>query len=248
MDKLTELLKQLGGSDELITQINEELARYGNELKEQYDADFRDRIQKARQICLEEVQKEKAALSRKVSIFLESKLEAIEKTAEKQRLQEDTEAVNKLKNLRALLEGVSFDDEGQSRELHESKKQLKRSHKALKTLKEERDIAVRKANSANGIALKTLQRNRLLESKAKAAGILSETKPKGKKSGSKAKGKAKPGKTVTEGKNSQKQLAEGRQRPAQSKTTRETLAESQARSKKGGDSRIANIAASIEVD
>jgi hypothetical protein len=117
-------------------------------------------------------------------------------------------------------------------------------HKAFKTLKEERDMAVRKANSANDIALKTLQRNRLLESKAKAAGLLAEAKP------TKAKGKAKSNsKVVTEDKKRQKKpLAEDRQRPAKSKTTRATPAESQARSKKGGDSRIASIAASIEVD
>ena len=149
MDKLKELFRQLGGSDDLVEALSEELSRYGEELKEQYDRDFEKRIQKARQICLEEVQKEKAALARKVSIFLESKLEAIEKAAEKQRLQEDTEASNKLKRAKALLEDVAIEDNGQSRELQETKKQLARLGKAFKTLKEERNVAVRKANKAN---------------------------------------------------------------------------------------------------
>lgn len=236
MDKLKELFKQLGGSDELVNALSEELVRYGDELKEQYDRDFKNRIQKARQICLEEVQKEKAALARKVSIFLESKLEAIEKAADKQRLQEDTEATNKLKHMRALLEGISLEDNGQSRELQESKKQLTRLTKAFKTLKEERDNAVRKANQANDIALKTLKRNRILESKAKASDVLAESKPAPKKKAA--------AKNVSDGrKRSKKPLTENRDVPAKSKTRR-TPAESKS-GKNAGDSRIVGIAAQM---
>lgn len=235
MDKLKELFQQLGGSDELVQALSEELSRYGEELKEQYDRDFDVRIQKARQICLEEVQKEKAALARKVSIFLESKLEAFEKAAEKQRLQEDTEASNKLKHMRALLEDIALEDNGQSRELQDTKKQMARLNKAFKTLKEERDVAVRKANKANEIALKTLKKNRLLESKVKADDVLAETKTKGNK------------KVVSEGKKPQKKktLTENRSVPAKSKTTRKP-AQSKS-SKRSGDNRIAGIAAQMDV-
>lgn len=238
MDKLKELFKQLGGSDELVSALSEELSRYGEELKEQYDRDFDSRIQKARQICLEEVQKEKAALARKVSIFLESKLEAFEKAAAKQRLQEDTEASNKLKHMRALLEDVTLEDNGQSRELHETKKQLARLGKAFKTLKEERDVAVRKANKANEIALNTLKKNRLLESKAKAADVLAESKPapKGKKVVSESKKKN----------SSKKTLAENRNVPAKSKTTRVVAESKTSKQFGGGDNRITNIAAQMD--
>jgi hypothetical protein len=240
MDKLKELFKQLGGSDELVNTLSEELVRYGEELKEQYDRDFKVRIQKARQICLEEVQKEKAALARKVSIFLESKLEAIEKAADKQRLQEDTEATNKLKHMRALLEGIALEDNGQSRELQESKKQLTRLTKAFKTLKEERNQAVRKANQANDIALKTLKRNRLLESKAKAGNVLAESKPATKK-------KVVAEKTSGGRKQSKKPLTEGRNVPAKSKTRR-TPASAGGSGKNAVDTRIAGIAAQMETD
>jgi hypothetical protein len=239
MDKLKELFQQLGGSDELVTALSEELSRYGEELKEQYDRDFNDRIQKARKICLEEVQKEKAALARKVTVFLESKLEAFEKTAEKQRLQEDTEASNKLKHVRALLEDISLDDNGQSQELQDTKKQMARLSKAFSTLKEERSTAVRKANKANEIALKTLKKNRLLESKVKAANVIAEAKtPKGKTGSSKrvSNKRSKP-------------LAEGRSVPAKSKTTRKP-AQSKSSEKRfeGGDSRIAGIAQQMDND
>ncbi len=238
MDKLKELFKQLGGSDELVNALSEELSRYNTELKEQYNRDFKKRINKARQICLEEVQKEKAVLARKVSIFLESKVEAIGRAAEKQRLQEDTEASNKLKNVRALLEGISVEDNGQSRELQNAQKQFTRLNKAFKTLKEERNIAVRKANQANHIALKTLKKNRLLEGKVKTTATLAETRPTRSKKSNK--------RVVTEGKKRpRKTLAENRNVPARSKTTRKPVKSKPGRT--GGDSRIAGIAAQMDI-
>lgn len=240
MDKLKELFKQLGGSDELVNALSEELVRYSEELKEQYDRDFKDRIQKARQVCLEEVQKEKAALAKKVSVFLESKLEAIEKAADKQRLQEETEASNKLKQMRALLENIALEDNGQSQELQETKKQLTRLGKAFKTLKEERDAAVRKANQANEIALKTLQKNRLLESKVKADAVLAESKPTEEKKPLTESAPAQP-------EQSKKPLTEERTVPAKGKTTRSPV-QSKSGKVAGGDQRIAGIAAQIEVN
>ena len=236
MDKLKELFQQLGGSDELVTALSEELSRYGEELKEQYDSDFENRIQKARKICLEEIQKEKAALARKVTIFLESKLEAFEKTAEKQRLQEDTEASNKLKHMRALLEDISLEDNGQSRELQDTKKQIARLSKAFKTLKEERNMAVRKANKANEIALKTLKKNRLLESKTKATGVVAESKS------------TKSVRRSTGVKRTKRTLAEGRSVPAKSKTTRKPAESQSSRKRFGGDARIAGIAEQMDND
>jgi len=246
MDKLKGLLQQLGGSGELVSAITEEIANYAESVKAKYDKQFHDRIMKARHVCLEEVQKEKATLARKVSIFLESKLEAMNKATEKHRLQEDTEAKNQLKRMKALLEGVSFDDNGQSRDLQTSKKQLTRLTKAFHALKEERDVAVRKANSANDIALKTLQRNRLLESKVQAADILSENKG----SSEPKKPAAKYGKkTLFESSPKRRRLGANRRVPSKRKTTRATLKESQVRNNKGGkarDTRIVGIAASIE--
>jgi len=237
MDKLKELFKQLGGSNELVEALSEELSRYGEELKEQYDNDFNGRIHKARQICLEEVQKEKAALARKVSIFLESKLGALEKAAAKQRLQEDTEAGNKLKHVRALLEDIPLEDNGQNREIHETKKQLARLGKAFKTLKEERDVAVRKANKANEIALGTLKKNRLLEGKVRAVNTLAEAKTS-KSDKVVSEGKVKPGPKRT--------LAEGRNVPAKSKTTRVPAKSQTSKQFGSGDTRISGIAASMD--
>lgn len=254
MDKLKGLLKQLGGSDQLVGAITEELDRFTQETEARFEKQFHDRIMKARQVCLEEVQKEKVALARKFSIFLESKLETINKAAEKQRLQEDTEAQNMLKRTKALLEDVSLDDGGQSRELQAMNKKLNRLTRAMGTLKEERDMAVRKANSANDIALKTLQKNRLLESQVKAANVIAEdTQPKTPAQPKpKASTKKQSSKVLKESKPAKRRLSANRRVPSKSRTTRATLKESQVRSNSGGmksgDSRIAGIAASIDTD
>ena len=241
MDKLKNYLKELGGSDELANAISEELTRYGTDLKTQYDEEFKLKLQKAKVVCEDAVQREKTALARKVSIFFESKLEAIERAAEKQRLQEETEATSKLKGMRALLENVQLDESGNNRELQAAQKQIARLTQAFKTLKEERDIAVRKANSANDVALKVLQKNRILEGKVKATDILAEQ----------AQLKTKPtesavAKTLTEESKPQKrQLVENRQRPAKSQTTRQQMPKSSVKSTTN-DPRIADIAASLD--
>src|SRR5579871_858588 len=139
MDKLKELLKRLGGTDELAAAICEEFNRYAQGLKEQYEKEFKTKIERARQVCLEEVNKEKVALARKVGIFLESKMEAIEKAAEKNRLSEDTEATALLKRMKALCEGIQIEDGGASRDLQAARKQVERLKAAVGTLKEERN-------------------------------------------------------------------------------------------------------------
>ncbi len=44
MDKLKGLLKQLGGSDELVGAITEEIGKYTDGVKAKYDKQFHDRI------------------------------------------------------------------------------------------------------------------------------------------------------------------------------------------------------------
>ena len=52
MDKLKELFRQLGGSDELVEALSEELSRYGEELKEQYESYF-GKLEKSKDSNLE---------------------------------------------------------------------------------------------------------------------------------------------------------------------------------------------------
>jgi hypothetical protein len=165
-------------------------------------------------------------------------------TAEKQRLNEDTEATSLLKRTRALLEGINIEDPGQNQELQVARKQVARLQKAVGTLKEERDVAVHKANEANQIAVKHLQRNRLLEGKLKAATTINEEKPKEKT--------PKSGKSINEEKKTpRRRLDSKRQVPAKGKSTRPTLETSQKPSDKSspsGDRTIAGIAARMDED
>ena len=247
MDKLKSLLKQLGGSEELTNSICEELDQYTQSVKVKYEQEFKNKLQKAKDICLEEINKEKALLAKKVAVYLEAKEGQIQKTAEKHRLNEETEATSTLKRVKTMLEGITIDDQGQNRELQVTRRQLSRLQKAAVALKEERDLAVSKANQANQIALKTLEKNRLLESKVKSAAIVEgKSKPSARKVADKSK-------TIAEGKKTSKpkrrRLDESRKVTAKAKSTRKTLVENQRPSNSGvkkGDSAIVGIAASIE--
>lgn len=235
MDKLRHLLKQLGGSDELVAAISEEFNRFAQGIKEKYDVEFRQKLERARTVCLEEVNKEKAALARKFSVYLEAKTNAIEKAAEKLRLNEDTEATNTLKQAKALLEGIDINS-GDSRELQATRKKNERLTAVISTLKEERNQAVRKSNDANKVALKALEKNRVLEEHvAQHQAVLAE-----------AKKRVEQKKTLTES----KRLDKNRNEPQQGKSTRRTLVESQVKSGKSKsgkpDNAIAGIAANMD--
>jgi hypothetical protein len=177
MDKIRELLKKIGASEELATQIMEELDRYTTSSREKLETEYQVRIQKAKKVCLEEVAKEKARIAHKVEVFLESKAASIERAAARQRAIEESAAVAALRKVKGAL-GV---ENGNSEELQALQRKLARIAEQANALKEERDHAVEKANQANKIASRVVRRARLLEAKAP------ETKPE-----------AKPAKVVTE--------------------------------------------------
>jgi len=245
MDKIKELLGQIGASKELADQLCEHLERYSNALKEKYDGELQEKIAKAKQICIEEVQKEKVNLARKVGTFLESKAASIEQAMTRQRVVEESEASSLLKKTKALLEGIELEGEVSSRELLALSKKAGRLEKAIGTLKEERNRAIGKANKANEVAVKMLKRNQLFEAKLKEAGLLVEEKGGATKcecGGAMAEGdkacakctKTAPKETAKESKKAKKAITEGKKRldrsrkaPVKPKSTRRTLIESE---------------------
>jgi len=176
MDKIKELLGQIGASKELADQLCEHLERYSNALKEKYEGELQEKIGKIKQVCIEEVQREKVNLARKVGVFLESKATSIEQAMTRQRVVEESEASSLLKKTKALLEGINLEGEVSSRELLALQKKAERLEKAIGTLKEERNRAIGKANKANEVAVKMLKRNQIFEAKLKEAGLLTEEK------------------------------------------------------------------------
>ena len=237
MDKIKELLGKIGASEELSNAICEELDRYTNALKSKYDGELQEKIAKAKQICVEEVQKEKVNLARKVGIFLESKAQSIEQAMTKQRVAEESEATSLLKKTKSLLEGIEPNGEVSSRELLALEKKAGRYEKALGTLKEERNRAIEKANTANQIAVKVLKANQLMEAKLKSAGLLTEggeakcecgaPVAEGSKKCKKCdkvavESKSRLGRALIESR-----LDKNRRKPAQPRSTRRTLIESE---------------------
>jgi hypothetical protein len=175
MDKLKELLKGIGASGELTSAICEELERYSASLKSRYDAEYQVKIERAKKVCVEEVNKEKSALARRLKTFLESKAAAIEQSAARSRAIEESESAAKLKKAKAVLEGIELKEGSVTNsEIQDAQKKIGRLEKACATLKEERNLAVAKANTANSIAAKALQRNRALETRPVMEGFCKE--------------------------------------------------------------------------
>jgi len=159
MQKIREIVKQIGGSDQLADQLVEAVEGHVGEERKKLQEEFQAKIQQAKQVCLREVAEEKQRMARKIEIFIESKVAAIERSAGKTRAIEESAAVAALRQVRKAL-GV---DDGNSAELQALQRKLARIAEQTAALKEERDLAVDKANKANAIAVKALRRVRLQE-------------------------------------------------------------------------------------
>lgn len=174
MDKLRELLSKAGVSEELITGICEEFETLSATLKEERDQELANKIQRAKQIFVEEIAREKTAIARKVKVFLESKARSFEEAAARQRRVDESESAAKLRRaVEVLTDGQSVvgEDVGQS---DADRKLISRLEKALTSVREERDNALLRAKRAYGIADGALKRNQFFEVKLRDAGLLGE--------------------------------------------------------------------------
>jgi Zn-dependent oligopeptidase len=166
LTKMTGLLKQMGASEEMTKQFGELLESYVAEQKTIVETKYTEKLNAAKALCLEETTRFKTQLAKRVQIFFEARAEKIETQMAKQVAIRESSAEADLKNIKALLEGVQVNAKGEV-DLKAIQKQLGLLTKKASVLKEERDLAVTKANRANQIAQKALARNRLLEEAAK---------------------------------------------------------------------------------
>ncbi len=257
MEKIKELLRGIGGSEELVAALCEELDRYTANVHEGLQEELQSRLEKARKTCLAEVNQEKARLSKKVEIFLESKKESMEQAAARQRAIEEAEATSLLKRAKGLLEGIEIGDGGDSRKLQAAQTKIARLDKQLGALKEERASAIDKANNAFAIAQKVLAENRALESKTLKESDNPFAKENQDDSGEESGGskkvcddcgkphkgpdalKCKCAKSESRRRRrvpKRRRLDEGRKRPGKVGSTRRTLVESQRQSGKASGS------------
>lgn len=252
MEKLKQALRELGGSNELVEQVCTELDNYTSDIKATYDREYANKVKKAKQICIEEVNKEKAALAKKVKIYLESKAKSVEQALTKQRAIEDTEATSLLKRARGLLEGVNYDDSGVSRELQAAQTKVQRLERQLKAVSEDRNSMISRANRAHTVANDVLTRNKKLEEEVQAlkssiSESTTKTSKKETEKDSRVVNEAKDKADKPEGRKRRRKLDESRRVPNKRRSTSRTLSESQNSSKSAG-SEINKIADQMPLD
>jgi len=203
MNKIKELLAQIGASEELVKQICEAMEAWKKAEKTKIDEEFNARLVKARDICTEEVDTHKRDIARRVEIFLESQIASIERSAKDRMAIEESQAVNTLKRTKSMLEGIQIDSDGSDLQAVQTENEKLRS--SIVSIGEERDQVKVKYERAEKIARQSMARNNTLEEKLAAAS--KETPVSESKGGTKLDGK--------------------RTDSAQPKTTRRTLTESQ---------------------
>lgn len=164
MDKIKELLEKLG-SKELAAQIIESLESHEKTLRETLDSEYKARLTKAKEVCLEEVETYKNELARKAQIFFESRADKIEQQIAKQVAIRESAAESKLKETKAILEDIEVEaDNGQAKaDLKALQDKVANLSRAIKSITEAKEQAELKANRAHEVAEKTLKRNRDLE-------------------------------------------------------------------------------------
>ena len=237
MDKIAELLKQLGVSSEGIKQIIESLDAFQASVEGKYENQFQTRLEKAKQVCLEEVENYKIELRRKVEIFFESRTSTVNREAQRQAAIGESGANKTLRELKSLLDGVPLEGvSGATQALADQNQKLRQK---VGSMQESLAASEKSRERLHGIASKSLQRIKVLESQTpKAAVVATESKWSKWSKGSKESKKP--------------QLESLRQKVEQPKTSRPALIESVAKqsqqsvSSPGADPVISKIADSIE--
>lgn len=168
MDKIRELCKEMGASEAFADKLLEAIDAKAQSVKEGLLADYKAKLEKAKEVCIESVAQYKAQLAKKVQIFCESKALKIEEQVNRQMATRETAAQTKLNQIVALLEGI------QTQEINETVvKKLQAQLEAYKTqaIKEsqEKQAALNKVNEITELATKLLSQNKALKESQIAA-------------------------------------------------------------------------------
>jgi uncharacterized protein (TIGR02449 family) len=186
MQKILDILKKMGASKELQDGLMESLETWKQAQLDGMEQAFKKKLDRAKQVCLEETERYKGELSKRVEIFLEARVNTINREAQKQAAIGESEAAKTLRGVKGLLEGVDIDMP--DNQIAEENKKLRIK---VGQLQEERSGQVKKNQHANQICRKLIERVKVLESKAPAAEVVSESKKKGRLEDLRSKG-AKP--------------------------------------------------------
>jgi len=167
MNKMLEILKKMGATDELANRFVSEMRAWKKAseeaIHEQFQADYVKRLQKAKQACLAETTRYKEDLARRVEVFLEARVNTINREASKQAAIGESEASKTLRGVKSLLEGVNL--ELPDLQTAEETKKLRAK---VGQLQERCQQLIVKNGHANKIARKLIERQRILETKLEA--------------------------------------------------------------------------------
>lgn len=179
MEKIKQLMVKAGISAEAANKICESVATYSDQLRSTMEEEFKGRLEKAKQVCLEETEAHKIELSRRVQIFLETKSESVRQQLVKQSAERGTQAEAKLEKVAALVEDIELDGRSHS-ELQATVDKLNR---VVKNLTEQKALAVKKTRQLQEVADKVLKQNRALEAAAARIGTVNESRQQPKRRG-----------------------------------------------------------------
>lgn len=257
MDKIVELLKGIGASDELADQVCEELKRFQEQVYNECEETYNKKLEKAKKLCVEEVNSYKADLASKVSLFLESKANRIDERMEGLKAIEEGKAMSKLRSMKQIVEDIEVADDS---ELQALKKKIETLSEEKKSLLSDKKRAEEAANRANKMALELLENQKktkpVVEEKDKeiddelenvdlegGEDIDAELDCVDLENCDLDESKKTKGKVVTE----EKTEKPAKRKAAKPKTTRRTLVENQTRktTKKRGSDDIAAIAETL---
>lgn len=164
MDKIKALLLQMGISEESTNEFVTVCESWRSEEKEKFNQEYKARIDKAKKICLEEVESHKASLSRGVQVFLENKLDQISKAADKHAAIAESEAVMTLKKVHNLLNGLNIDSAANAQALQAESKKNALLVSEIASIKESLEREKIKGAKMAELAEKSIARQKALES------------------------------------------------------------------------------------
>ena len=142
MEKIKDLLVKAGCKTDLVNAIAESLENYKTDLRSRFGTEYAVKVEKAKKVCVEETEAHKRELARRLQIFCETKSAAIEAQLTKMSALSESQATAKLKNVRALLEGVQLNGKQDGR----SAAAVEKAQRRIQQLTEEKNKAIAEAN------------------------------------------------------------------------------------------------------
>ncbi|MHA1748430.1 MAG: hypothetical protein ACTSYF_07275 [Promethearchaeota archaeon] len=158
LDEMKELFKAVGLSNEAADEICVILEEYSKGVQTKYEELYNKKLQSMKDILIEDYENEKEKLAKKTRLFIESKMDEIERFQKKNSNELNSKAHQKLLKIMELVEDIQLDenhlvDVGKIKEENEKLKKLNEN------LQKEQKNMLKKFNEAVDIADKLLREN-----------------------------------------------------------------------------------------